>query len=167
MDRGLAFGHNGYRDDAGSYKFKTAPGHEDARWEPLRFAWPGRRARLLQRVDRAVQSGTIDVYVCPYLMRPGAGRHKGDAVERRLIHADYDLNVEIDGRLGVELGAFIVSSGTGLHQHVYIPLAEPVDPETHRTLCKARRDKLGCPDSKITDSDVLRLPGTFNLKPKR
>lgn len=155
----LCFGHDGQWPD-GKYTFS-------GKWqESVRFAWPGDRDRLLGEVAQVMVAGRADVYVCPYLRPAGGRRVKGNAITRRLIHADYDGKEPIDGTLMTQLadlGAFAVCSGSELHTHLYLPLDRPVDAGQHEMLCRSLAAKLGA-DSKVSDNDVLRLPGTVNCK---
>ena len=102
------------------------------------------------------------MYVCPYLMWADK-RTKGAAVEHRIIHSDYDDELDVTKVQAVH--GFAVASGSPGHAHVYVPLSDVVTAPEHRMLCEGLRDYLGARDSKITDNDVLRPPGTFNHKP--
>ena len=123
------------------------------------FAWPAEADAAIDRLTEL--AANQDVWVCPYLMWAGK-RAKGAAVARWVIHADVDRD-DLDLDKVRALGGFAVASGTAGHVHVYIPLARSVHAKDHRQLCEALRDHLGG-DSKISDNDLLRPPGTLNHK---
>lgn len=159
-------------------KVRMALAHEEE-WAELIGFRPGRspfnhldhagmlESLAISAVDAA--DGGNDVYVSPYA-HAGRRRRKGGAVARRHIHAD------IDGALDMArvrfLGAMAVASGSvdadgRPHGHVYVRLTEDVSPYVHEALCKALGEFLSLEhhdESKVTDVDVLRLPGTFNFK---
>lgn len=62
-------------------------------------------------------------------------------------------------------GDFSVGSGSPGNGHAHVKLAKSVPPHQHESLCRALGAHLGAVDSKISDNDVLRPPGTFNHKP--
>lgn len=128
---------------------------------PTVFEWPSEAEQFAREIQR--ESSTADVYLCPYLMH-GGKRAKGAAVERRIVHCDYDGDIDL-GKVR-ELGGFAVASGTPGHAQVYVPLTEPVTAAQHQTLCKALGRHLGGDaDSKISDNDLMRPTGTWNHKP--
>ena len=128
---------------------------------PTVFEWPSEAEQFAREIQR--ESSTADVYLCPYLMH-GGKRAKGAAVERRIVHCDYDGDIDL-GRVR-ELGGFAVASGTPGHAQVYISLTDPVTAAHHEILCKALGGYLGGDaDSKISDNDLMRPTGTWNHKP--
>lgn len=152
----VALGYDGHRTDSGKYQ---------VRWVEHPVAWPADRERLLDDVERELVSGQrVDVFVCPYVHVPGQRRAKGGAVERRLVHADRDGSEPVGADVLAQLQAFAVESGTPGHEHVYIPLQTSVPADQHERLCRALKVRLGDADAKVSDNDVLRLPGTWNFK---
>ena len=150
----LAFGKDPYLDGNDKYKHGS--------WREASYTWPGQRAELVQRIVDEV-AADADVYVCPYLMR-GRERKKGQAVERRLVHADIDVPVPVEKVQAV--GGFAVASGSTDHGHAYIALSAPVTTDQHEALCRAWGQHLvGKADAKVSDNDLLRPPGTYNRKP--
>jgi predicted hotdog family 3-hydroxylacyl-ACP dehydratase len=152
----LEIGRHPYIDGNGKYKHdKWEAGHV--------FAWPAAGDDLVNAIADAAGSGLpVDVYVCPYLMH-GRKRAAGAAVPRPIIKADVDSG-ELTAEQVRGLRAWAVSSGTPGNGHVYINLAEPVTASEHEALCRGLGRLLGAKDSKISDNDVLRPPGTFNYK---
>jgi hypothetical protein len=145
----VAVGHDPYRDERGKYRHR--------RWSEHPVRWP-------QQADQAVaaiasQASTADVYACPYLMRDR--RTLGNSVSRVLVHADVDHR--IDPAMVAELGGFAVASGTSGHGHVYVPMSYATTRAQHEMLCRALVAHLGG-DTKYSDNDLLRPPGTLNYK---
>lgn len=99
--------------------------------------------------------------------RPKTGEHTSYA----WVAADLDPK---DGQerdtLHAQLGRFphpptlLASSGRGLH--AWWRLTEPVDPETGRALCQDLARALSGDPGAADEGRCLRLPGTFNPKPK-
>lgn len=152
----VAFGRKPRVTDDGRYE------HEN--WVQTSFAWPAEADQMVREIGQELATGDpLDVYVCPYLMH-GNKRAKGAAVARRLVHADVDNGALNLARL-VDLDGFAVGSGSPGNGHAYLPLSESVPGHWHTTLCRGLGTYLGAVDSKITDNDVLRPPGTWNHKP--
>ena len=155
QDKGFihwAKGIDGFYDSNGKYKQKL--------WLPQHHHWPDQRKSVLAEMIAAADD--CDVYVCPYLM-VAKNRTKGEAVARRLVHADID-NGMLDADKVRQLGGFAVASGSRGNGHAYISLTDPVTAREHDALCRALGAHLGAVDSKVSDNDVLRPPGTFNHK---
>jgi putative DNA primase/helicase len=147
----IAVGIGGYFTDTGKYEFDQ--------WTQTHFAWPAEADLAVREIQRAAHQS--DVYACPFLMW-GDKRAQGEAVARRIVHADCDGDIDLDKVRA--LGGFAVASGTPGHAHVYVELTEPVPANQHRELCRALGNHLGDADAKISDNDVLRPPGTLNHK---
>ena len=128
---------------------------------PSHFTYPDEADRAAREIQR--EATFHDVYVCPYLMWADK-RAKGAAVAHKLIHADVD-GALLDAEKVRAIGGFAVGSGTPGNGHAYVPLSESVIAPAHRALCRGLGAHLGAIDSKITDNDLLRPPGTFNYKP--
>jgi hypothetical protein len=153
-DVALAVGKFPYLTEAEKYRHTS--------WRESSLSWPEQRDELIKVVQGAADY-EADVYVSPYLRTTGGGRKKGNAVERRFVHAD------IDGELSAEkvqaLGGIAVDSGTDGHGHAYVALNGPVTADQHQGLCRALGRYLGHADAKISDNDVFRPPGSVNRKP--
>ena len=148
----VAVGRKPYRDNNRKYKHHT--------WDEVAFRWPQQADQALTYITKAGPLG--DVYMCPYPMKEPR-RVKGGAGQRVLIHADVDQ--ELDEQKVIDIGGFIVRSGSAGHGHVYVPLAWPVTPVQHEALCRGLAATLGG-DAKYSDNDLLRPPGTWNYKSK-
>jgi len=147
----VAVGLDPYRDENGKYK------HRD--WNECAFSWPTQADKAIEYIAGASRRG--DVYACPYPMKHPR-RTKGEAAQRILIHADVDQ--DLDESTVAELGGFVVWSGSPSHGHAYVRLAWPVTPAQHEALCRGLAATLGG-DTKYSDNDLLRPPGTLNYKP--
>ena len=149
----IGIGLGPHLNDEGSYTFK--------RMVPSHFAWPGEADQMYNEIIR--ESDTHDVYLCPYLME-GSDRAKGAAVERRLVHSDYDGQADVEKIHAAD--GFAISSGTPGHAQVLVPITDAVTVPQHETLCRGLSRHLGDKaDSKIADNDFLRPPGTKSHKP--
>jgi hypothetical protein len=152
----VGIGRKPYLNEQGRYTFPKGG------WRESSFRWPEERDELV-KVVLGAEDSDADVYLCPYL-RSSPDREKGNAVDRRFIHADIDVQVPVEK---VEaLGGFAVDSGTEGHGHAYIALSAPVSTEQHEALCRAwGRHLVGRADAKVSDNDLLRPPGSVNRKP--
>jgi hypothetical protein len=152
----LEVGREPYINSAGKYK------HE--KWEKGKtFRWPDQAEALVTAIE-AEAEGTepADVYVGPYLTH-GSKRAQGAAVARPIVKADIDSgNIDLN-RLRA-LHGWAVGSGTPGNGHGYLNLEESVSANVHEALCRGLGADLGAKDSKVSDNDVLRPPGTFNWK---
>lgn len=156
----VAFGRKPFRNERDKYK------HDD--WAELTYAWPAEREKLAADVAREVATGDpVDIYVCPAVRNTWVQeRAKGNAKPPAVLWTDLDdipANVDLYAEL-VAAGSLVVPSGSDGHQHLYVPLAHPIDLGTFNRLNKALADKLGG-DAKWPDNSLLRMPGTFNWKP--
>ena len=147
----VAVGYEPYLGDRGKYRHRR---HNEY---PLR--WPAQADAAVAAI--AKQAPTADVYACPYLMRDRR-RTLGNSVSRVLVHADVDGALNLDAVAA--LGAFAIGSGTPGHAHAYVPLAYPITRAQHEVLCRTFARHLGG-DTKYSDNDLLRPPGTLNHKP--
>jgi hypothetical protein len=134
--------------------------YKHQKWVETQFDWPAEAGRAEREILR--EATTADVYVCPNLMVADK-RAQGAAAARLNIKADIDGDFDLDKVR--EISGFAVASGTPGHAHVYVPLAESVPAHQYTALCRALGNYLGNADSKISDNDVLRPPGTYNHKP--
>jgi hypothetical protein len=112
-------------------------------------------------VQRAVDESRCGcVYFSAHLMY--ADRTNWMSVTPRTrLHAEVDH--DLDEELIEELGAAVVGSGTPGHRHLHLELTESVTVAEYKVLIEALRGHLGG-DSKIRDSDMLRIPGSLNFK---
>ncbi|MCW0215220.1 MAG: AAA family ATPase [Pseudonocardia sp.] len=155
----VAVGFGPYRNADGKYKHHT--------WEEdRRFEWPAQRAELEAYAESIAAGPAADFYVCPAVRHSGArGRRKGDALPPLVVWADLDgepTDPALFAQL-IDLGGFVVESGTPGHRHAYWPLTRPVDLGTHSRLGQALVARLGA-DHKWSDETLLRLPGTYSYK---
>jgi putative DNA primase/helicase len=150
------------RDDIGgeTYKFRL--------WLPQHFDWSDEAARRNAVNEMLAASAETDVFVCPYRMYSADERTPGATVDRDKLHADWDGHPDSEAAVinkAVQVGAYVVRSGSAGHLHVYVPLAEPVTANVWAALMEAFHDWLpGGVDSKKAENDVLRPPGTRNHK---
>jgi hypothetical protein len=123
--------------------------------------WPDAADELL--VLLAEHARDLDTYVCPnVLSRPQRAKHV--SVGPMEAHADID-----GGRLDLTRvadipGGCAVGSGSPGNGHVYALLDRPAPHHQHEQLCRALGAHLGAKDSKCSDNDMLRMPGTWNFK---
>jgi hypothetical protein len=106
-----------------------------------------------------------DLYTCPYLLSGPDKRAKGTSIARRLVHCDVDRGLLDVDKARTLPGAFVVGSGSPGNGHTDVRLTKSVPPHQHEALCRGLGAHLGAIDSKISDNDLLRPPGTFNHKP--
>lgn len=130
------------------------------RWTERHYPWPGKRAQAVTNMLAAAED--CDVYCCPYLMVADK-RAQGAAAAHRITHADIDGGL-FDADKARQIGAFAVGSGSPGNAHVYTALSKSVPAHWHKVLCRGLGAYLGAKDSKISDNDVLRPPGTLNHK---
>ncbi|WP_219413928.1 hypothetical protein [Pseudonocardia nigra] len=154
----IVFGRKPYRN-GDSYA------HRD--WQERLYAWPADRQKLTDDVARELAAGKpVDVHICPAVRQRNAkSRRKGDAIPPLVLWADGDdepRNIGLYRQL-VAGGSLVVSSGSGRHWHLYLPLTRPVGLGTFDRLNAALAKQLGA-DSKWADNSLLRLPGTSNWK---
>jgi archaellum biogenesis ATPase FlaH len=125
------------------------------------FAWPQEADAMVDTIIKENAKGETDVYVCPNLMQ-GSTRKKGAAVARWTVHADVDDDVDLDRVRRVK--GWAVASGSKGHAQVYVTLTESIPAQWHEALCLGLKDLMGATDSKISDNDLLRPPGSVNHK---
>ena len=130
-------------------------------WLEGSAAWPGAADEVLRLLRDF--SEQFDAYVCPYVLS-GRKRAKGTSVARVVVHCDGDDGLDLAKARTIP-GVFVVGSGSEGHGHVYVRLTRSVPPHQHEALCKGLAVYLGANDPKFSDNDVLRPPGTLNLKP--
>jgi hypothetical protein len=155
----MAFGHNPRMNKPRFAKGDFRSGH---------YAWPEERDQLIGDVDDLLNSPetkheNIEVFINPAL-RKEPNRKIGTAAPLKWIWCDVDHTPTKDEieRMNA-LGAMTVLSGTNGNRHVYIELEKPVTLVAHRALERLLARALNAPD-KISENDLLRLPGTWNWK---
>ena len=147
----IAIGYGGHWSDTGKYEFD--------RFVQSHFDYPAEREQAAREILAAAQDA--DAYVCTNLMV--ADKRAGGAAAARLnVKADIDGDFDLDKVR--QIGGYAVASGTPGHAHVYVPLTETVPAHHYTALCRGLGAYLGNADSKISDNDVLRPPGTLNHK---
>ena len=152
----LALGVDGHLGRSGHYQFR--------RFTQSFHRWPGGRYRLLTQAMAA--AGHADVYV-GVLLRSGPSRRAGTALAGQVAWADVDgawttQRARALGRLG-GWSTGQVQSGSG--RHLYLPL-EDLEPPERLEGWNRRLAALLAADSGWSASKLLRLPGTYNHKPR-
>lgn len=142
----------------------TGGGYEFGRFTQSFHRWPAGRHRLLAQAMAA--AGQADVYV-GVLLRTRPSRRAGTAQPGRVAWADVD-GAWTDQRaraLGRLQGrpTWQVQSGTG--RHVYLPL-DDLEPPERLEGWNRRLAALLEADSGWSETKLLRLPGTYNHKPR-
>jgi putative DNA primase/helicase len=152
----LGVGVDGHLTPGGGYQF--------GRFTQSFHRWPAGRDRLLAQAMAAADQA--DVYV-GVLLRSGPSRRAGTAQAGRVAWADVDgawttQRARALGRLG-GWPTWQVQSGSG--RHLYLPLDDLEEPERLEGWNR-RLAILLAADSGWSASKLLRLPGTFNHKPR-
>jgi hypothetical protein len=152
----LCLGVGGHLGQGGRYAFR--------RFTQCFHRWPAGRHRLLAQAMAAADQ--FDVYV-GVLLRSGPSRRAGTAQAGRVAWADVDGAWTIQraralGRLG-GWPTWQVQSGSG--RHVYLPLEE-LEPPGRLEGWNRRLAALLQADSGWSQTKLLRLPGTYNHKPR-
>ena len=152
----LCLGLGGHVNPSGSYGF--------VRFIQQFYRWPADRLRLLARAMAA--AADADVYV-RVLLGGRASRRAGTALPGRVAWADVDglwstqraqALKRLDGRV-----VWQVQSGSG--RHLYLPL-DDLEPPDRLEGWNRRLAVLLDADSGWSQTKLLRLPGTFNHKPR-
>jgi hypothetical protein len=152
----LCVGVDGHLGQGGRYAFR--------RFTQLFHRWPADRHRLLAQAMAA--AGQADVYV-GVLLCSGPSRRAGSAQPGRVAWADVDgpwttQRAQALDRLG-GWPTWQVQSGSG--RHVYLPL-EDLEPPGRLEGWNRRLAALLEADSGWSQTKLLRLPGTYNHKPR-
>jgi hypothetical protein len=152
----VCLGVDGYLGQGGRYQFR--------RFTQCFHGWPAGRHRLLAQAMAAADQA--DVYV-GVLLRRGPSRRAGTAQPGRVAWADVDgawttQRARALGRLG-GWPSWQVQSGSG--RHLYLPL-ENLEPPERLEGWNRRLAALLAADSGWSQSKLLRLPGTYNHKPR-
>jgi hypothetical protein len=152
----LALGVDGHLSRGGRYEFR--------RFVQCFHRWPVGRHRLLAQAMAAADQA--DVYV-GVLLRSGRSRRAGTAQPGRLAWADVDGAWTIQRAQALDrLGGWPtwqVHSGSG--RHLYLPL-EDLEPPERLEGWNRRLAALLAADSGWSQTKLLRLPGTYNHKPR-
>jgi hypothetical protein len=152
----LGVGVDGQLSQRGRYQF--------GRFTQSFHRWPAGRHRLLAQAMAAADQA--DVYV-GVLLRSCPSRRAGTALAGRVAWADVDgawttERAQALGRLG-GWPTWQVHSGSG--RHLYLPL-EDLEPPERLEGWNRRLAILLAADSGWSASKLLRLPGTYNHKPR-
>lgn len=137
-------------------------GKYEGKWTEATAVWPEDRNKIAQGFVALTSEGA-DVYLSPYLSN-NRERNKGSGI-RRHGHADCD-GTDVDLDEVKRFGGFAVASGTEGHAHLHFPLAYPLAPAQHEKLQHALVKRFKADPAKISDNDMLRVPGTLNHKPR-
>jgi hypothetical protein len=152
----LCLGVDGHLSRGGRYEF--------GRFTQCFYRWPAGRHRLLAQAMAA--AGHADVYVGVLLWR-GRSRRAGTAQPGRVAWADVDgaWTTQRAQALGRLQGwpTWQVQSGSG--RHLYLPLEDLELPERLEGWNR-RLAALLQADSGWSQTKLLRLPGTYNHKPR-
>lgn len=152
----LCLGLGGHVNPSGSYGF--------VRFIQQFYRWPADRLRLLARAMAA--AADADVYV-GVLLGGRTSRRAGTTLSGRVAWADIDgpwstqraqALKRLDGRV-----VWQVQSGSG--RHLYLPL-DDLEPPDRLEGWNRRLAVLLDADSGWSQTKLLRLPGTFNHKPR-
>jgi hypothetical protein len=141
---------------------RAKPEGHNERWREKAFTWPDQAGKAVEAIAKA--RVTHDVYFCSSLM--ATPRRKGEACNVHTLSFELDAP-PADSEVFDNLKATTVRSGTDGHQHVYVHLANPMDPGQARTLSMALARQLGVQGTsggKWEPNALLRVPGTFNHK---
>ncbi len=155
----VCFGHDGHVPPGGGYRFSN--------FEQRSYTWPEEREELLREALHAARDA--DVYVGCALHELGStGRRKATVLPASVAWADVDgewteQRQQALSRLGVSV--WQVASGARGGRHVYVPLDAQIDREQLEALNRRLSALLGGDDGWSADK-VLRLPGTWNHKPR-
>jgi hypothetical protein len=152
----LCLGVDGHLGQGGRYGFRRFTQHF--------HRWPAGRHRLLAQA--MVAADQADVYV-GMLLRSGPSRRAGTAQPGRVAWADVDgpwtnQRAQALDRLG-GWPTWQVQSGSG--RHLYLPLEDLEAPERLESWNR-RLAALLAADSGWSQTKLLRLPGTYNHKPR-
>lgn len=150
----VGVGHGGHIPPGGKYQF--------VRMEHRFYRWPNDLRRFLS--ETMVVSEDTDVYIIPALRQSRSAR-KGAALGGQVAWADVDTEwtLELDEQAR-RLGAWQVASGSG-GRHLYLQLTG-FEPPDRLEVWNRRLGTLFGADSKWAENALLRLPGTFNHKPR-
>jgi hypothetical protein len=152
----LCLGVDGHLTQGGGYEFR--------RFTQCFHRWPADRHRLLAQAMAAADQA--DVYV-GVLLWTGPSRRAGTAQPGRVAWADVDgawttQRAQALDRLG-GWPTWQVQSGSG--RHLYLPL-EDLEPPERLEGWNRRLAALLDADSGWSQTKLLRLPGTYNHKPR-
>jgi hypothetical protein len=131
------------------------------------YRWPDQARRLLAELLCAASEA--DVYVIP-LLRHHRSARKGSGGAGQVAWADVDGTwtperaAAVDHLREAGTPVWVVESGSG-GRHVYVRLAGPEPPERIEAWNRRLGALLGA-DAKWAENSLLRLPGTFNHKPR-
>jgi hypothetical protein len=152
----LCVGVDGHLGQRGRYEFR--------RFSQCFHSWPADRHRLLAQAIAAADQA--DVYV-GVLLRSGPSRRAGSAQPGRVAWADVDGPWTIQRAQALDrLEGWLtwqVQSGSG--RHLYLPLEE-LEPPERLEGWNRRLAALLAADSGWSQTKLLRLPGTYNHKPR-
>ncbi len=155
----LCFGHGGHAPSGGGYRFSD--------FEQRSYTWPRDREELLHEALQAARFA--DVYVGCSLHELGStGRRKATVLPGSVAWADVDGEWTAQRQQalsGLGVTAWQVASGARGGRHVYVPLDAQVGRMQLEALNRRLSSLLGGDDGWSADK-VLRLPGTWNHKPR-
>jgi hypothetical protein len=158
----LCLGHGGHLSPTGRYVFDRFTQRLDR--------WPAGRARLLAEAMAA--AGHADVYV-GVLLRARPSRRAASPGQPPTALAGQVAWADVDGPWTAERAAALARLGgrlvwqvhSGSGRHLYLPLDQPEPPERLESWNR-RFGALLAADAGWSQTKLLRLPGTFNHKPR-
>jgi hypothetical protein len=158
----VAFSWGVYLDDGGKVRWRHR--------REMAFSLQDEHRKLIDEV--MARRSYCDISICPNAMRD-RHRRKGNSVWRLSAHADVDggFNARMAKRVEDMPGGCAVNSGQPEHAHVYTVFStfslvtDPLDLANHEHLCRELGKWFEAEDPKVSDNDLMRLPGTFNFKP--
>ncbi len=154
-----ALGLDPYLTTEGTYAFRG--------FRQASFRWPSQRRDLLDVLLR--QAAEADVYMAPLLRdRPSRGHTRSRPKPGRYAWMDADnWDDERHSQLlrsGVEILS-VASGGTSVSRHLYVDLGELLPGEVVTDYSK-RLARAFSADNYGGNAKLLRLPGTWNHKPR-
>lgn len=154
-----AVGRDPHLTAAGKYTFRA--------FRHRSFRWPHQRDQLLEGLLDAAPDA--DVYVAPLLRdRPGRSQTNSRALEGSYAWLDADDWDEDRQAELLSTGVQVWSVASGGHsgsRHLYVDLGELL-PGAEVTRYSRRLARAFGTDTHGGDNKLLRLPGTFNQKPR-
>lgn len=150
-------GHDPTTTDTGAVQYD--------RWNERPFVWPD----AADAIAELVGSSTADLFVTPARSANPVRSARRKRLPSSWLWADIDTPTKRSDGIVAELvagGAMVVDSGSAPgRRHVYVPLEEPVQPDTVERLNRRLARHLGADLAVGRHNGYLRLAGSWNRKP--